>query len=231
MIQMGFTGVHDTFIGDGNFLVAYADNPNPEELISELGIRYEVMSTNIKKFCVGFPIQSPTEGLLLLIDRHNLRPDEVKSIEVRLPVRGAHTVNDREMPDINLQYIFAVALIDRKVSFAAAHSFERMSDPKILDLRSKITLVGDQQLTDARPEWQSIVQVETNDGRTLKEHVVTFKGKAENPLTTAEVVDKAADLMEPVLGKRQSEELIDAINRLDKLDSVRSLRPLLTLTD
>jgi 2-methylcitrate dehydratase PrpD len=106
-----------------------------------------------------------------------------------------------------------------------------MSDPTIVDLRSKITLVGDQQLTDARPEWQSIVQVETNDGRTLKEHVVTFKGKAENPLTTAEVVDKAADLMEPVLGKRQSEELIDAINRLDKLDSVRSLRPLLTLTD
>lgn len=231
MIQMGFTGVHDTFIGDGNFLVAYADNPKPEELVSELGSRYEVMLTNIKKFCVGFPIQSPAEGILLLINQHDLKPEEVQSIEVRLPIRGAHTVNDREMPDINLQYIFAVALIDRKVSFEAAHSFERMSDPQIVDLRSKITLVGDQTLTDARPEWQSIVQVETTDGRTLKEHVVTFKGKAENPLTTGEVVDKASDLMEPILGKTQSDELIDAINNLDKLDSVRSLRTLLSVED
>ncbi|GIS82329.1 MAG: hypothetical protein CM1200mP15_09610 [Dehalococcoidia bacterium] len=58
MIQMGFTGVYDTFDGDGNFLVAYADNPKGEELIKELGTRFEVMGTNIKKFCTGFPIQS-----------------------------------------------------------------------------------------------------------------------------------------------------------------------------
>jgi 2-methylcitrate dehydratase PrpD len=73
--------------------------------------------------------------------------------------------------------------------------------------------------------------VETTDGRTLKEHVITFKGKAENPLTTSEVVDKAADLMEPILGKTQSDELIDVINNLDKLDSVRSLRTLLSVKD
>ena len=228
MIKMGFTGVFDTFDGDGNFLVAYSDNPNAEELVAELGTRYEVMLTNIKKFCVGFPIQSPAEGLLTIVNEHNVGADDVDQIVVRMPESGAHTVNDREMPDINLQFIFAVALIDGRVSFEAAHSFERMSDPKVLDLRSRITLIGDPELSRAQPDYQAIVEVITKDGRNLVERVTSFRGRAENPLTTGEVGEKALDLMEPILGQAQSKELIDAINNLEALPSVRELRPLLS---
>ena len=92
-----------------------------------------------------------------------------------------------------------------------------------------MTLIGDPELTHADPEWQSIVEITTNDGRDLKEHVVSFKGKADTPLTTEEVAEKALDLMEPVLGKPQSDELIDAINNLETLDRVRKLRPLLAV--
>jgi 2-methylcitrate dehydratase PrpD len=228
MIQMGFTGVYDTFDGDGNFLVAYSDNPNGEELVAELGTRYEVMLTNIKKFCVGFPIQSPAEGMMSIINEHNIGADDVDKILVRIAESGAHTVNDREMPDINLQYIFAVALLDGRVSFEAAHSFERMSDPKVLDLRSRITLIGDPELSRAQPDYQAIVEVTTKDGRNLVERVTSFRGRAENPLTTGEVGEKALDLMEPILGQAQSKELIDAINNLEALPSVRELRPLLS---
>ena len=229
MIQMGFTGVYDTFDGDGNFLVAYSDNPNGEELVAELGTRYEVMLTNIKKFCVGFPIQSPAEGMLSIINEHNIGANDVDKIVVRLAESGAHTVNDREMPDINLQYIFAIALLDGRVSFEAAHSFERMSDPKVMDLRSRITLIGDPELSQDQPDYQAIVEVATKDGRNLVERVTSFRGRAENPLSTEEVGEKALDLMEPILGQAQSKELIDAINHLEALPSVRELRPLLSV--
>ena len=33
------------------------------------------------------------------------------------------------MPDVNLQYLIAVALVDGTVSFDASHSYERMKDP------------------------------------------------------------------------------------------------------
>ena len=166
---------------------------------------------------------------MILINKHNLKPSDIKSITARLPESGAHTVNDREMPDINLQYLFAVALLDGRISFEAAHSVERMTDPDVLELRSKMPLIGDPELTHADPEWQCIVEITTNDGRDLKEHVVSFKGKADNPLTTEEVSEKALDLMEPVIGKTQSDKLIDAINNLETLDSVRKLRPLLSV--
>ena len=229
MIQMGFTGVYDTFDGDGNLLFAYSEDPKAEELVAELGARYEVMLTNIKKFCVGFPIQSPAEGLLKIMNEHNVGANDVDQIVVRLAEGGAHTVNDREMPDINLQYIYAVALLDGRVSFEAAHSFERMSDPQVLDLRARVTLIGDPELSVAQPDYQAIVEVTTKDGRNLVERVTSFRGRNENPLNTAEVGEKALDLMEPLLGSTQSKELIDAVNRLETLPSVRELRPLLSI--
>ena len=161
MLQSGYTGVDDVFVEDGNFLAAFADSARAQELTAELGSRYEVMLTNIKKYCVGFPIQSAIEGLLGLMAEHQLRADQVERITARLPESGARTVNDREMPDVNLQYAFAVTLLDGKLTFEAAHSFERMKDPRVLDLKKKVTLIGDPELSRARPEGQSIVQVIT----------------------------------------------------------------------
>src|SRR5215471_11826641 len=227
MLQSGYTGVDDVFVGDGNFLAAFADSARAQELTAELGSRYEVMLTNIKKYCVGFPIQSAIEGLLGLMAEHQLRADQVERITARLPESGARTVNDREMPDVNLQYAFAVTLLDGKLTFEAAHSFERMKDPRVLDLKKRVTLIGDPELSRARPEGQSVVQVITRDGRRLEKRVTTFKGRSENPLTTYEVEEKALELLEPVLGQSRTRQLMDAVGKLETLASVRDLRPLL----
>jgi 2-methylcitrate dehydratase PrpD len=227
LVQSGYTGVRDAFAGEGNFLAAYADSPKPEELTAELGSRYEVMLTNLKKYCVGFPIQSALDGLLALVAEHGVRPEDIERITVRLSEAGARTVNDREMPDINLQYIFAVTLLDGRCTFEAAHSFERMRDEKVLELKRRIVLVGDPELTRARPEWQSVVEVQLRDGRRLEKRVTTFKGRADNPLTSAEVEQKALELLEPVLGAERSRRLVETVGRLETLKSVRELRPLL----
>ncbi len=97
-----------------------------------------------------------------------------------------------------------------------------------MDLRSRITLIGDPELSRPQADFQAIVEVTTKDGRNLVERVTGFRGRAENPLTTEEVGEKAQDLMEPILGQAQSKELIDAINNLETLPRVRELRPLLS---
>ncbi|HXF66169.1 MAG TPA: MmgE/PrpD family protein [Burkholderiales bacterium] len=227
LVQSGYTGVHDVFDGDGNFLAAYAESPMPQELVAELGVRYEVMLTNIKKYCVGFPIQSALEALTALMAEHGLDADEVERVTARLPESGAHTVNDREMPDVNLQYIFTVTLLDGRCTFEAAHSFERMKDPAVVALKRRITLIGDPELTRARPEGQALVEVATRDGRRLEKRATTFKGRAENPLTAEEVEEKARELIEPVLGKARCRQLLEAVAGIERVPSVRALRPLL----
>jgi 2-methylcitrate dehydratase PrpD len=230
MLQSGFTGVDDVFSGDGNFFLAYAENAKLEEVVAELGSRYEVARTNIKKYCVGFPIQLPLDGLMLIMKEHGIGAADIAQVVARVEPGGAHTVNDREMPDINLQYLFAVAMLDGDVSFAAAHSFERMREPEIVKVKTRVSLIPDPELSRPAPgtvQREAVVEVRTNDGRKIEKRVTTFRGSADNPLSTEEVQKKALDLMEPVFGRAQANELISAVGQLETLSSARALAPLL----
>jgi len=217
--------------GDNNFFLAFTDSTrpaNPELLVEDLGSRYEVMLTNMKKYCVGFPIQAAMEALLINVAEHGYKADDVEAIEARIPKSGAHTVNDREMPDINLQYCFAVALIDGAVSFAAAHDVDRLQkDPAIAALKKRMTLIGDESFGEGN--YQANVEVTLKGGRKVSTHAASFRGKADNPMSTDEVEAKARELIEPVMGSAQTERLIETVRDLDKLDKIRDLRPLLAI--
>ena len=63
-----------------------------------------------------------------MIAEHNLRADDVERMIVRLPEHRAATVNNREMADVNLQHILALALVHGKVSFAMAHADKTAGD-------------------------------------------------------------------------------------------------------
>jgi len=229
MVQSGFTGVRDPFSGERNFFQTFSPEPKPQLLIEELGSRFEIMFTNIKKYSTGSPIQAPVEALLTLMGKYGLKASDIKSITARLGDRDASkTVADRSMPDINLKYLLAVTLLDGELTFAASHSFERMSDPAVLDLKKLITLVDDPVLVAAKPMRQGIVEVTTKDGSQLREHVVSVRGYVENPMTTEEVAKKCRELFIPVLGKERSDKLIDKIWNLEKVKNVRELRTLLS---
>jgi len=230
MIQAGFTGVWDVLSGDNNFFLAFSDSTrpaNPDLMVAELGSRYEVMLTNMKKYCVGFPVQTALEALLLAVAEHRFKAADVEAIETRITKSGAHTVNDRKMPDINLQYLFAVALLDGGVSFAAAHDVDRMNNPAIRALRSRVTLIGDGELAEGT--HAAIVKVTLKGGRTVTQRLESFRGKADNPMSTDEVEKKARDLIEPVMGAGKTRKLIEAVRDLEKVKKVRTLRPLLSV--
>ncbi|MFC1899756.1 MmgE/PrpD family protein [Chloroflexota bacterium] len=228
LVQSGFTGIEDAFSGANNFLEAFSPSPKPQLLLEGLGSHYEIMSTNIKRFPVGSPIQAALDALLLLINKHKIVPKDIKSIIVRLPERGAKIVNNRDMPDINLQYLLSVALLDGRLNFKAAHSYKRMNDPEVLKVKNLINLVGDPELTAAKIMRQGIVEITTKDGALLREHVVSVRGTVENPMTREEVEEKSQDLMTPILGKDRTLELIKRIWNLEQVRNVRELRPFLS---
>jgi 2-methylcitrate dehydratase PrpD len=227
LVDAGFTGVWDVFGGDRNFFRSFGTDPQPEEILGELGSRYEVMTANIKKYCVGSPIQAAADALANIMERHELGAAQVERMVVTLPAGGARIVNDRHMPDINLQYILSVILLDGHLSFAAAHDVGRMQDPAVLDLRGRIELQGDDALVTPESPRQAVVEIATRDGERLREHVVMVRGTAENPMTAEEVEQKARDLLVPSLGEARAEGLIAAVAGLESLGSVRDLRPLL----
>ena len=227
MVAHGFTGVDDIFAGERNFFVAYGRKPNIKELVRELGSTYEIINTNIKRWSVGSPIQAPLDSLLDLIVAHQIKAADVAKLVVRVAHQGANTVDNRHMPDICMQHMCAVMLLDSTVTFKSSHDEKRMRDPQVLALRKRIELYGDDALSKVMPSRQGIVEITLKDGRKLRHHTKAVRGTSDNPMTRKEVDTKSYDLLAPILGPSRARKLCDTVWALDKLQDVRKLRALL----
>ena len=229
MAQAGLTGVWDIFDGEHNVVEALSTEPKPEEMVAGLGSRFFVTETALKIFSVGYPIQAALDAFLTLRRQHSLTVNNVERILVRLPEDGARVVDNSAMPDVNCQHLIAVALIDGTISFSDSHSHERMKDPQVLAVKARVQLVGDRSLMVPDAPRSGFVEVRLRDGRTVNHFTRHAPGTKENPLDTDAVNAKARGLIEPVLGARQTEALIQRVNALETLANVRELRPFLTI--
>ncbi len=236
MVASGCTGVNDVLSGERTFFRAFDESqrigqaPAPEALVHALGRTYEVMNTNIKRWSVGSPIQAPLDSLLELIRANDLKPDQVHEVTIRVSHLAANTSSNREMPNICMEYLCAVMLIDGIPTFDSAHDVRRMKDRKVMALRKRIKVKGDDELQRLRVEFgqrHGIVEITLNDGRKLSHHTKAVRGTTDNPMTRPEVDEKGYHLMAPVLGKKRARALCDSIWNLERVRDLRTLRPLL----
>lgn len=227
MVAHGFTGVPDVFAGERNFFVAFSSpHVRPERLVHELGSTFEIMNSNIKKWSVGSPIQAALDSTEALVQAHGVKAAQVKRVVVEIQDHEAAVVNNRDMPDICLQHLVALVLLDGTVTFASSHDTARMKDRQVLAMRRRIELEPSPALTAAGGR-QAIVTLHLADGRTLRHHTEVVKGTWQNPMSRAEVEAKCVDLLQPILGPRRTRALIDQVWNIEKIDDVRMLRPLL----
>lgn len=228
MVAHGFTtGVEDVFSGERDFFHTFAPEADRKQLSAGLGRRYEILRGGIKRWTVGGPIQGPLHVLHELIRTHNLRARDVKQLVMRMPDKEFETVNNRSMPNICVQHLLAVMLVDGTMTFKAAHELQRMKDPAVLETRKRIRVIGDSRLTDAQRRWRAVIELTLHDGRKLKHQTMAAKGSFEDPVNRREEEEKALDLIAPVLGKSRSGRLLEALWKIDHLGDVRSLQTLL----
>jgi 2-methylcitrate dehydratase PrpD len=233
LIHSGWTGVDDIFSGPDNFFEALAPRENgvvkadPTALVDKLGERYEITRTNIKKWTVGSPIQAPLDALAGFFKQRSFSADEVRKVVVRIASDEANTVSNRDMPDICMQHMVAVMLLDKTVTFRSVHDKARMKDANVLRQRAKVEVVADPRIDARRPRREAIVELTLSDGTQLTEWVRDVRGTSENPMTRDEVVEKARDLITPVFGSQVSSILIGKLLSLETLRDIRELRPAL----
>jgi 2-methylcitrate dehydratase PrpD len=230
LVRAGWNGVDDVFSGADNFFQINAPKGEPGVLIAKLGERFEVVNTDIKKWTVGTPIQAPLDALDNIRRRRPFETDDVTSVVVRLAPTVGAVVDNRDIPDICLQHMMAVMLLDKTASFHAAHDKPRMQDAAVLRQRAKVSYVPDAALAALLPVRVAVVEVVFTDGSRQSDRVEAVRGTVRNPMTRTEVVDKARDLIAPVLGPPTSQRLIETLLGIDAVKDIRTLRPLLQKT-
>ena len=169
------------------------------------------------------------DATLALLSKQSIPPEQIEKVIVRIPESGARTVNDRHMPDVNVQYMVAVILLEGKLSFEMAHDYERLQNPRVLALKEKVQLIGDKDMERSGHRFQGLVEITLKDGNTLREHVINCRGRPENPMSLEEVEKKAAWLLDPVLGKTNSDQVINAVRQIEFVSNVRDLTKLMTV--
>ncbi|OBZ93532.1 hypothetical protein ADU59_21440 [Pararhizobium polonicum] len=211
-------GVPGLFSGYGEF-------SKPDLAIEALGERFEITRTAIKKWCVGSPAQAALDSIEDLLRQHRFSADDVADILVTLPQRRVLIVNST-VPNLNLSHLLSIFIIDGGVSFASVHDNDRMADPEVLALRSRIRI---EPRPGAHRREHAIITLTLRDGRVFTRNPQNVRGQPEDPMTRDELLVKAGGLMEPVLGQAKTSTLLDALQTIEALPDVRSLRPLLQL--
>jgi 2-methylcitrate dehydratase PrpD len=94
----------------------------------------------------------------------------------------------------------------------------------------RVQAVGDPKLNDPAAPRSGLVEVTLRDGRTVSHFTRFPPGTKENPLDTEGMNAKARGLMEPVLGSKRTEAIIQRVNALEEVGNMRELvRSLLTV--
>lgn len=222
LVQSGFTGVDDAFDGEWNFWRAFGA-PEAAAFFDDLGSVYEIERTNIKRWSVGSPAQAVLDSVEALHREQPLVAEDIETITVRLPVEGAMVVNNRHMPSVNVQHLTALMIVDGGLGFISSHDEARMTDLRVLSLRSRVVLEPDAELSRVEPSRQAIVEILDKSGNRRCHHTRAVRGTTDNPMTWEEVVAKSLDLMEPALGVGQARAVVSAVAGLAEAPTVGPL--------
>jgi 2-methylcitrate dehydratase len=151
-------------------------------------------------------------------------PSRIRSIEIATFRTAVEIIGQdpekwrpktRETADHSLPYCTAVALVDGVVS-GAQFAPARLSDPALLDLVARTTVVEDPALTAGYPAGiPNRVSVTLDDGSVLVKEVTYPPGHDKNPLSDVQLAVKFHGLTDPVLGVEAASRLWERIRALE----------------
>jgi 2-methylcitrate dehydratase PrpD len=221
LVAAGFTGVEDVFEGQRNFFHRFRGESDHAQLTAGLGSRFEIAATNIKKYSVGSPNQTVLQSVEQLL-AEGLTAAQATEVIVEVPAYVADIV-DSSMPDISARYLTAVTLLDGGYSFQAAHDFDRMRNDDVLAMMKRITIVGREDMGRSRA---ARVVVRRADGAELSAEATAARGSVHDPMTAAEVLDKAMRLLSLAVPEARARAFTRSIMDADGTEPVRAVMAL-----
>jgi 2-methylcitrate dehydratase PrpD len=218
LVACGWTGVDEVIHGANRLLQVFGQSARGHRLEAPFKLGEEIRRSNIKKWCIGSPAQAALDSLEALANERPIELSDIQRITVELPSFEAHVVDNRDMPNINLQHLCSIYLEERQLTFEAAHDYGRFQDPALIALRSKIEIMPSEILQQEGGR-QAIVTIRYGSGTQRQHRTRHVRGTWGNPMPRAEVNAKAEALIAPILGAEATSSLLAALWRLESLSA------------
>jgi 2-methylcitrate dehydratase PrpD len=228
----GFRATHTILDGErGLARMMGSDRNEPERMVRDLGIEWEVGGLSLKPYPCCRWIHSTLDALREVIARHGVRAADVRGVTVRSIEAFPAWFHGRRPPtmvDAQFSVPHAVAMVVLDRPRAEWWQASNRTDPAALEIVDRVTLEVDPA---AQAAWTTIrhsaripvtVAVETAAG-TIEQARRHARGGPDEPLTDEEAERKYRELAEPVLGVAGAARVRELVDRLETLDSVTRL--------
>lgn len=213
-------GFCHTFAGEGGYSL--------EKLVEGFGTPFRVHEVAVKKYPCCFMNHRIIDGVLELVDQHNIASDDVESVEVEVNPAVPETLcyaepTTGEQSRFSLQNSVAAALLGEKFG-QETFTDAKVRDPKFKATRQKIKMI-------VHPDWEALPQSGVNpvtitlrDGRKYTKVCEFPRGAPPGPpLNRTEIETKYLDCVKPLLSNTHIAESLGLIWDLENLSDVNRL--------
>jgi len=227
----GMTGASRILEGAQGMAKGMLGEGDESKLTGDLGTRWALTETSFKFHASCRHTHPAADALLELVTEHDIDAGRIRSIKAyvyraAMDVLGPVT-DPRTVHQSKFSMGFVLALIAARRS-ASVNDFsdDALTDPRLRDLHDKVEMVFDERIDALYPHtWSARVELETSDGDRVVSQIDEPKGDPGNPLSRAEIEDKARRLGAYRGGAVPGEmgTVIEACWRLHELPNVNAL--------
>lgn len=248
LARRGITGPKNFLEGTYGYFHLYAkDKCDPKAATEDLGKRFETYNTIFKKYPSCGCTQASTDAILDLVKEKDITAGNIEHIEIKVSPYAfklaGHQFEIGDNPRVNaqfsIQYCVANALL--RGGSKLTH-FDEVSviDDKVLDLVKRIQVFDDPSLgAPGKQEASSSthlsvrMKVATKEGSVYHKAVDTPRGNPRNPLVEKEHMERFYDCINyghQPLPAENIEKIVSMVDRLEVIEDVRNLIPLLLVS-
>jgi 2-methylcitrate dehydratase PrpD len=209
---------------DGGLYAAYADGGKPETVVAGLGRDWLLQQIALRLWPAASSIQTAMTALFALVARHDLKPEGIARVTVRLSkgvydMHGTLPWDDKFKALLSAPYVTGIILHDRRC-WLGQFEPQRYKDAAVDRFtRERVQVEADPELKGTA----AAVEVRMSDGTVHTDRRECAKGDPDDPLTRAEIQEK---LRIAAAGQRpaaQVDRIVTLVDRLEALADVREL--------
>lgn len=222
LASLGYSAPPAIFDGRYNLFDAFSGAHNFDELIEELGTRFEIMNTSLKLYSSCRHTHAPLDAFFGIMRENNLVFENIREVTVKVAPGAVPVIDNNELLSHNAQYVIAVAAIRGEVT--PEHFIGITDDPKIMEFSKRVNVIPEPKFKERFPTRKSgIVKVVTKNGREFEQQVDDAKGDPRNPISQEEIEEKFITLAVRVLPEERAKKILKLISRLEELENAGAL--------
>ena len=233
LAQKGFTGDGSAIEGPLGFSKAFTAGGEYDlaKMTRGLGDSFLILETgvSIKPYPCCADGHRCLDAILYLIREHNIRADDVESVECRTSdmvpqIMIRHRPKTGAEAKFSMQFGMAVALLDGKAGLEQ-YTTDRVLEPRVQELITRVSFIHPPESSGylGMETYPEQVTVRLHDGTVYSHEVLENKGKPGNRLSEAELVGKYRDCAARAISPERIDRSLDMLRGLEELRDIGDL--------